>query len=382
MPNFDRLFNQSQGDELINTLKGIKNTLEANFPLEDVEVELSANSQFITPSEGYFAINSVIVPAASQGSVQLIDRSGQLSYNLADIFNVPCEISNNVTDCWMMFSGLNNFNSPVTIPDSVTDTSEMFSGCPNFNAPITMGANMNAYVYMANMFNGCANYNQPTVFPKGELTYALAECTNFNSEVVLSPISNCYSLFYNCVSYNRPITLPEYSCFESMFDKCNNFNQPLGIPNGSDCTSMLLNCNSFNSPVVFKGSLDNSVNSVSNMFGASMTAPIYIMNANLLFGEDGGQLLYANELISDIYLTGYTDSCLSIPDDYGRRVNIYTDDNSIANMTNVIMNPSNWNYVPLTYQTDAANNCQYNSQYNLYIYNTWDGTLPDELVNL
>ena len=70
MPNnFDRLFNQSQGKELINVLRGIKNSLDGNYPLQNVNVTLSSEPQSITPGSGYYGIGMVNVPASGSAPV-------------------------------------------------------------------------------------------------------------------------------------------------------------------------------------------------------------------------------------------------------------------------------------------------------------------------
>lgn len=361
---FDRLFNQSQGDELIDTLKGIKNSLDANFPLEDIDVELTANSQLITPSEGYFGINSVNIPGESPGSIQIMTEK-----DLYNCFNVPVEIANTVTDCSDMFSLCLAFNSPVNIPDSVECISGMFKDCNSLNAPITMNENM-VVNYADMMFSECTNYNQPTVFPHSVeyMRYVFTNCTNLNAPITLPTYQGCdfADMFQGCVNFNQPITLPEYGMFDNMFNGCDGFNQPLRIPEGGSCYQMLANCNSFNSPVVFEG----VASQMEEMFNPNMSAPVYIMNAEALDLQSG---TFPNSTfnITEIYLLGYVNSdSLKFPYDYGKRINVYTDDNSIANMATII----DGDY--LDFQTNAANNCTYNTYYNLYFYNNWDGTVP------
>lgn len=60
--NYDKLFNQEQGDELIDVLKGIKKSIDGEYPLETVNVTLSDTAQAITPSENYYGLAQVNVP--------------------------------------------------------------------------------------------------------------------------------------------------------------------------------------------------------------------------------------------------------------------------------------------------------------------------------
>ena len=73
MPNnFDKLFNQAQGNELINALKGIKSSLDVNYPLETVNVTLSNNAQNITPSENYYGLGQVNVPGMNLSDMTIL----------------------------------------------------------------------------------------------------------------------------------------------------------------------------------------------------------------------------------------------------------------------------------------------------------------------
>lgn len=73
MPNnFDKLFNQQQGNDLINALKGIKSSLDVNYPLETVNVTLSNNAQNITPSANYYGLGQVNVPGMNLSDMTIL----------------------------------------------------------------------------------------------------------------------------------------------------------------------------------------------------------------------------------------------------------------------------------------------------------------------
>ena len=104
MPNnFDKLFNQAQGNELINALKGIKSSLDVNYPLETVNVTLSNNAQNITPSENYYGLGQVNVPGMNLSDMTILvngnydpvtsglDGYGKLNVNVPNTYSASDE---------------------------------------------------------------------------------------------------------------------------------------------------------------------------------------------------------------------------------------------------------------------------------------------------
>lgn len=69
--NYDRLFNQAQGDELIDVLKGIKTAIGKNIG----EVELTANGEYSADDLGYDSISKVTVNVSGGGGGIGKDRS-------------------------------------------------------------------------------------------------------------------------------------------------------------------------------------------------------------------------------------------------------------------------------------------------------------------
>lgn len=446
--NYDRLFNQAQGQELINALHGIKSSLDANYPLEDINVELTNEPQTILPSEGYYGINCVNVPrgGSGEGYVTVPNNS-----TLIGSFNFPVEIAQGTTRAASMFRGLPSFNQPLNIPNSVTNMEYMFANCYNFNQPVNIPdsvlfgnysfnycTNLNSLIKLSNnlqyanyMFSSCYNFNQPINIPNSliEAGDMFSSCSNFNQPVTIpNNVTNCARMFLGCGKFNYPITIPNSvaNCYQ-MFDYCSNFNQPVDIPdsvtycaymvsrcinfnstvnfsknntigvnmwymftncwnynlpvdfNGvrATCDYMFTNCINFNQPVV----IPNTIVSMGAMFAycRNLKSNVYIDCLGVTTQRPCNYMFqYCNEL-SDIHVINLKNNMTfywALSQNYNFRRNIYTDDNGINILVNTALIVA---ASAATYLDDPDNGCKYNTKYNLYIYNNWDGTIPDVL---
>lgn len=453
--NYDRLFNQAQGDALINVLGGIKSSLDANYPLEDVSANFSNVAQLITPSENYFGINSVNLSAVNLGVLNanengeynavtmgydgfsdvnvnvsggggvssVLINNGQNMLTAVNIpvtfaddvismsncffdcqsFNQPINIPNSVTNMEKSFFRCVNFDQSVIIPNNVITTYSAFGYCYNLNSPITFESDSNCF-NVSYMFQGCNNFNQSVNFPSSvtDLTFAFQQCYNLNQPIVIpNNATSVHTMFSACNNFNQPVNIPDsvvncaymlYYCtnFNSpvsignnvtnmfdMFCNCQRFNQPITIPNTvKDCTYAFALCNDFNQPIVVPGTVDR----VKEMFNwcFSFSANAYVNLSSVLTSANGSSMFKMCNSMQNLFLTGVkTTFTQFIRSNNTKQLNIYSDDASIANFKDVSSFIQSAGAV--TWETDSANNCIFNTRYNVYIYNNWDGTIPSVL---
>lgn len=335
-------------------------------------------------------------PLNIPSNVQNIHHCFNKCYN----FNQPVVIPANVKNCSNMFSGCYIFNQPVTIPNKVTDCSGMFTYCYNFNQPVTIPASVNACSSMfqftnynnqvtiengvsstAYLFSTTLNYNCPVTIPDSVryCHYMFLNSQNFNSDVTLgNSVRNCEYMFNGCYNFNRPVKFPSSVInMYCTFSRCSNFNQPVVIPNGvNNARSMFEQCNNFNSYVI----VPQTVEEASYMFSGlgNMKAPVYLFANNMRNYPQGTYYMFNGcNAISNVYITGvYNNQQLNrfMRNNGSVRCNIYSDDASIAQIKNttILVNGGK-----PTWTDDATNGYTYNATMNLYIYNNWNGSIPN-----
>lgn len=330
-------------------------------------------------------------------------------------FNQPVTIPNTVTNMVSAFQSCTLFNQPINIPDSATNIVNLFRACSNFNEAISFG---NSNPNCGYMFYG-SKYNRTTTLPSSlkDASYMFYGLSQFNAEVTFNGQTRLTSIFNGCGNFNQPITIPDecerIDCMVAYDINFNSpitfgnggnlshingfainsflFNQPLIIPNGvTNCEMVLEYCTSYNSVVV----IPETVKSTYYMFGFINSAPYNVQNGR--FAPVDYKALkqpiyfFANNIqesrymftqcntMSDLYLIGLQNNiqlAYFMRNNGVNRCNIYTDDvsqNYIYNTAQILTNGGK-----PTWTNDVANGCIYNTVVNLYVYNNWDGTIPE-----
>lgn len=350
-------------------------------------------------------------------------------------YNQPVTIPNSVKLLTNCFSNCQNYNQPVNIPDGVLSVENMFRGCTNYNQSVTLP---NSVIRCGGMF-ASSKFNQPITLPSNPTNVMqMFALSNFNSVVTIpNTATNLFSLFRESVAFNQPVTIPNsvINCSQ-LFFTATNYNQPVTIPDSvkdcsfmfnyarnfnssviignavANCESMFMQAYSFNQPVI----IPNGVRYCSNMFrsvtmfnsyviippsvfstymmffeinscgyntynqgwnaysNSALKAPIYFF-ANSV--NNAAYMFQQSNSLSDIYITGVQNNkqlYMFMRNNGGVRCNIFTDETSktFLSQTSILVNGGK-----PTWTEDASNNCIYNTGMNLYIYNTWDGTIPN-----
>lgn len=372
--NYDRLINRAQGDLIINALQGIERAMSNNFPLEDVNVIYSDSPQTILPSQGYYGINSVNVPAVSLGTLNVNENGeynaeslGYTGFSVVNVdvqggggepisvladgsrfflsFNQPVVIDNASTNCSSLFLEMQSFNCPVNIPNNVIDCSAMFMQCYSFNLPVVIPDNV---VNCSQMFMQCNVFNQLITLPNNTVncSYMFASDIIFNQPITIpNKVNNCGGMFKSCHNFNQPVNIPDSvtNC-GWMFTNCYNFNSPVTIGNNAvNCSYMFENCNNFNQSVT----IPRSVVNCSNMFALckNMSGNIYIANSSL----------NSNNVRGLLRGTGGA-----------HRRNVFCNNIGVLSGTS-----SSNSLIGATILWTSTTNGYYNSTYNIYIYNNY-----------
>ena len=291
-----------------------------------------------------------------------------------------------------------NYNQPLNIPDSVTNLSSCFWGCTNYNHPVELSHNV---TNISQMFYNCQKFNQPMNIPNSVISmnaaFAMPVGGIFNSEVTIEDgVENCAGIFHSCkslnrvtnfpntvknlsfayysaVNFNQPVDIPNsvVNC-SNMFTAITNYNQPVTIPDGVlDCAYMFSQGQNYNTDVIIPQSVTNTCGMFLQCFNFAAKVYFYmnhVSNAWYMFN-------FCNN-VHDIYLYGIqnaTQATRMIRNNGYSKLNIHTDENGkeLLRITYLLANGA----LP-TWTNDATNNCIYNTTTNIYIYNTWDGTIP------
>lgn len=307
-------------------------------------------------------------------------------------YNQPTHIPNSVTNCWSLFDTCSRYNQPTNIPNGVVNCRQMFYQCDSFNQPVTIPSTAKD---VGQMFESADNFNSSVTFADGCTTadYLLFWCTDkFNAPVTFADtIKSLHNTFFQKRNFNQPINLPSSGqYFISTFNECCNFNQPVIIPNGAlNCERMLDKATMFNSVVFIPPTVVNTrwmfsmVNSMPwNMYNsgygpyanAALKQPIYFFANSLM---DAQYMFDSCNSMVDVHVLGIhnNDQMYRFMRTNGStRCNIYTDEvgqNYLYN-TSMLTNGGK-----PTWSNDLVNGCIYNVPLNLYIYNNWDGHIPD-----
>lgn len=313
------------------------------------------------------------------------------TFNGCIVFNQPVNMPDTVTRCEYTFSNCRALNQPIHWSNNLSMARWMFYPYSNFNQPIDFPSTLRDAYYM---LCGCAYFNQPLNFRNisgGKLSCAdmLSSCISFNSDVDFGDnISSVSDMFYNCSSFNRPITLPQYlNSYFRVFLGCTSFNQPITLPNTlNDIRDFVFGCTSFNQTMIID--TKNSILSgymVNQAFRGctSLASPIYI-TADKLYNALYTFVDCPN--LKDVYIIGIKNTTQfrgafrngnTSATYFGVQCNIYTDDAGQNILYNTQLIPSgSYSYRAPEWTNDPDNGCIYNTLFNLYIYNNWDGVLP------
>lgn len=261
-------------------------------------------------------------------------------------FNSEVVVPEAITNLSQTFYSCYNFNQPVTMRGNVTNMYETFYRCNNFNQPITVTGNN---LVLDHAFGSCSNFNQPVTISGSchSASNAFGECYNFNQPVAIpDTCTNISYLFYYCKAFNQPFTIPSNAtAMTNTFYLCSNFNQPVTLP--SNITSLaqtFIHCNRFDQPVI----IPNKVTSLWNTFcNCPNMQNITILSTNVNYLA--GMVRNTNNSV---------------------RLNIHVPPGSTTNTTTAYTNTYSVIGNTITWTTDSANKCRYNTTYNIYIY--WD----------
>ena len=327
-------------------------------------------------------------------------------------FNQPVIIPNKVNNCMNMFKGCLSFNQPLTIPNSVKIMSYMLYGCNSFNQPLTIPNSVTACgsifasstynnivtieegtLYVGSLFQSAIFFNSPVNIPDSVITAnsMFQGANSFNQPVNFgNNITNLTMAFQSATNFNSPVQINNATLLYSMFYGCYFFNYPINIPEGvTNCGAMFSNVTMYNSSVIIPG----TVKDCSYMFSGVNSCPYNVLNTR--FGPTTNnalmQPIYVN--MTNVTTTQYMfQYCNSMRELYIKnmvnnyqmnymlrnngsfRLNIYTDDDCMELMRTA---PMLVNLGKPTWTEDATNNCIYNTVVNIYIYNTWNGVVPD-----
>lgn len=405
------------------------NTPQANIIFEDSIYRVTEDHEFICMVDANY--NSVIKfpsyaerirlggsPFSYNQEMEIPNASKDISFLFINCWNYdkPINIPNNVSNMALTLHNCRAFNQSVNIPDSVTNLYASFEWCSNLNKPVRISNNaavcsnmfqyaskFNQYVDIPNgvescsyMFNECGQYDQPTFIPESvnSCVGMFGHCYQFNSVVTFAENSNVTdmrNMFDGCHYFNQPVTIPNgvtslYFAFRFTY----NFNQNVNIPNGaSNCYGMFMSSCLYNGSVVIPGTVVNS----GGMFSNVSSRPV---------ADNGRTLEFTNEALKNpIYFNMYSiansrnmfNNCNSMSQVYicglqnnmqarlmfrdngsASRLNIYTDESckTLLSQTNNMMCSG----ATPVWQSDETNGCIYNTTYNIYIYNNWDGVIP------
>lgn len=283
--------------------------------------------------------------------------------------NIGANVKWNGTTMKYAYANCQNFNSPVTIPNGITDIAYVLHNCRNFNQPLTIP---NGVTSVTNAFVNCRNINQQVTIPNSvtNISYLFSGWENFNKPIVLPEnATNCYYAFNNCRKFNQPVKLPNAAnVVYSLFSQCISFNQPVEIPPKVTNTGyMFSNCWQFNSPV----NIPNTVQTTYYMFYncQNFNQPITITEGT---NAIPGMLMNCKNMAQDVVITArnitnvwkFLNGTNTL-----KRINIFVPAGSNTN-TWFAQTSSSYSVLgsAISWITDSANNCRYNSQHNIYVY--------------
>ena len=306
-------------------------------------------------------------------------------------YNQPVTIPNSVIQCGTMFAS-SKFNQPITLPSNITNVVQMFASS-NFNSVVTIP---NTVTNLFSLFKDSTGFNQPVTIPNSVTSCAqmFYAAQKFNQPVTIpNSVTSCSFMFNYATHFNSSVTIGNgVTTCDHMFMQAFDFNQPVIIPNGvRNCTNMFRSVTMFNSYVIIPPSVFstlgmffdvnscgyNAYNQAFNAYSNSaLKAPIYFF-ANNISSSQAAYMFSSCNSMSNLYILGLQNNKQLnqfIRNNGSVRCNIYTDETSktLLSQTSILVNSGK-----PTWTEDASNNCIYNTGMNLYIYNTWDGTIPN-----
>ena len=165
-------------------------------------LNIGYNGVYNAIDDGYDGYSSVNVQVSQSGGSPMVITRDLNDYvypreTILSFFNSPVEITNNVTNCFQMFSTCTNFNQPVTIPDSVTNCAEMFSDMYGhgtaFNSPVIIGNNVTD---CSGMFTW-TNFNRDIRLPQNVINAErmFSECDDFSANVYIDGRPSISAMF-------------------------------------------------------------------------------------------------------------------------------------------------------------------------------------------
>ena len=426
--NYDRLINQSQGNDIINALLGITQAIAGNYPLQEKEasvtnfdpvtvlpdsgyygmnrvsvnldplivnlpnlvnlqqksVTLSTAAQTILPDSGYLGLSEVSVPGMNLNALTVsangIYNAAQDGYDGYSEVNV--QVEPNVGEKVITVSGVYNasddnldgYNSVnVQVAGgaiNVVANGTSFIG--QFNAPV----NILSGTAMNYMFSSFTRFNQPLTIPSTvqQLVSTFNSCTSFNQPVVIPEVAvNCMNMFSNCGVFNQFMYIPASVTNASlMFNNCMRFDSPVIFNKSAtmyayaNVVSMFSMCRNLNSPVIFH---EKALNSCISMFMNcnKFNQPVLVPAS---VNNCQGMFKFANNMRSDIILNGtFQGTSVAtkgmITAVTGKpSLNIYCSNLSAINGTS-----TTYSITGAAITWEAVTNGYYNATYNIYLLN-------------
>ena len=284
------------------------------------------------------------------------------------------------------FSGSNLFNQPLNLPNTLQDLSEAFAHCNSFNQPITIP---DSVTNCANMFQYCYIFNQPITIPDS--------------------VTNCASMFQNCSEFNQPLSINGGYTIDGKYSKtiygiltnCRFFHSQLNInwffPNSSPTLDFIAyNCERLKNINITFYPTNNRVNTITTTLYSKFSYCPNITDINIFLNKTyGAPTVMISSLRGIGKIASYANiSNLRLNFDIDMRNGgknsglLYNAEfrNSNSNRLNIYVPSSiNRNAFFVTNGTWGYNNCvvgvsflqfyhsssySYNSDYNIYIYNT------------
>lgn len=292
-------------------------------------------------------------------------------------FNQPITIPQSSPNYYGMFQS-SDFNNPIDMSAcyQTRDISGMMMGASKFNTSFNYPPNViNCY----SLFNSCSNFSgdglgsMPSTVV--DCSRMFISCTLFNSAVEISKNAlNCSNMFAYCYDqWYHPMKIPDHVVDCSyMFAYCRNMEgydyrmqrAHLGINHWCNCSDMYAGCTNLSYEAHFP------YGNCCRMFSGcdKMTSLICDMKTDEIFrGIVTG--LRPNEIQSQLNTINYSGFVFNRSS--STRLNI-----TICNpVLNKHFNKTSTDSIvgqPITWATDSANNCYYNTQFNIYVYYNYD----------
>ncbi len=280
---------------------------------------------------------------------------------------------------------------PVDVTQDTVNPNVVYNGYTfhdaNGNALIGVGGDVRDYVALV---DGEVTHNDYTIAATGFGRFGgnYLNALNFNKSVTFGKYVSCLHLaFATCNNFNSPVNIlytdEGLNCY-GMFSSCSNFNQPINIMAKSmfSIDYMFQSCSNFNQSIIFPNAIPRQEIDGSIQYPSAYWVFAYcngLRNQNIIFGNNYNS--FANCFANCEYFSGNVVIKSLMVNNNARnmfsgksnsyRVNLYVYNivRKWFNTTNGANSITTTSSGTITWQTNTANNCQYNVGWNIYIYN-------------